>query len=275
MGTLRQFLDFCEDIEAISVGISEVLRPINLDDEDEVDKTMLSAEKAAAIRSYLHGNAFATFPHVIFEIFWHTGMRLSTIRALDVEDFHTNRRHIPSMADLLSGADRPEIECYFGIADRPETETDLKNDSKSEREVTLSPEVAEVVDGWLKLHHPMVKDDHGRMPLIGTQYGRASKSAVRENIYRLTRPCHYADACPDDRDLSCDRRKSKEASKCPFSVSPHPIRKGSITYHRNSGWLTKAVSDRADVSREVLELHYDMGSETEKRKRREKFLDRL
>lgn len=268
IGTFNRFLRYCDDIGTVTEGISEVLDWITLTDEEKANETMLPAGRAGTIRSYLHGNPFGSFQQVIFEILWHTTIRLGTIRALDIGDFQVNRSRGAT-------AESAEVECYFDLVHRPESDTPLKNDADSEREINLSPEIAEVIDGWLKLNHPMVEDDFGRMPLIGTSYGRASKSAIRGNMYRLTRPCDYSDTCPHDRDLSCNARKSKQASKCPSSVSPHPIRKGSITHHRNRGWPPDAVSKRADVSREVLETHYDMGSKSEKRMRRDKFLDLL
>lgn len=41
------------------------------------------------------------------------------------------------------------------------------------------------------------------------------------------------------------------------------------------GWPVEAVGDRADVSREVLDKHYNMADQAGKRERREQFLDRL
>ena len=73
----------------------------------------------------------------------------------------------------------------------------------------------------------------------------------------------------------CQGAKNRFASKCPSSVSPHAIRKGSITHHRNNGWPAKAVSDRADVSQEVLDKHYDKGTQSEKRERRSEFMNNL
>lgn len=82
--------------------------------------------------------------------------------------------------------------------------------------------------------------------------------------------------CPHGRDVEeCEAVWNEEASKCPGSHSPHALRKGSITYHRNNGLHRKVVSDRADVSEKVLDKHYDMATEAEKRERRREFLDNL
>lgn len=98
------------------------------------------------------------------------------------------------------------------------------------------------------------------MPLISTSHGRVNETTIRSHVYKVTRPCHYTNQCPHDRAQSeCEAVDSRKASRCPSSVSPHAIRKGSITYHRNKGWPVEAVSDRADVSQEVLDKHYDKG----------------
>lgn len=182
---------------------------------------------------------------------------LSTLHGFDIEDFHPN-------------------DGYMEAKNRPETRTPLKNRTLGEREINLNEDVIAVLPGWIEINHPKVIDDHGRHPLFGTEHGRAHKTTLREHIYRITRPATIRMIGPFDRDKTdCEATQNRLASKCPGSVSPHAIRKGSITVHRNKGWPAKAVSDRTDVSQEVLDKHYDKGSKTDKRKRREPFLDKL
>jgi hypothetical protein len=73
----------------------------------------------------------------------------------------------------------------------------------------------------------------------------------------------------------CEATANDQASKCPSSVSPHAIRRGSITAYRNANVPKDVASDRMDVSGEVLDKHYDMATPDEKRKRRSEFLDRI
>ena len=65
------------------------------------------------------------------------------------------------------------------------------------------------------------------------------------------------------------------ASKCPSSVSPHAIRRGSITHSLNSDMPDKVVSDRANVSPKVIEQHYDRRTEQERMEQRRDYLDNL
>jgi hypothetical protein len=58
-------------------------------------------------------------------------------------------------------------------------------------------------------------------------------------------------------------------------VSPHAIRRGSITHSLNSDMPDKVVSDRANVSQRVIEQHYDRRTEREKMEQRREYLDNL
>lgn len=255
LGTVRQFLAFCGHIDAVPEGLSEKLELPELGLNEEVDDTMLSSEEVERILPFLEKYEYASSRHVIFLLLWHTGIRISPLRAFDVDDYN------------------PE-DGFLEAIHRPETP--LKNRGQGEREINLKEDVVDVVNDFIRMNHPEVKDDNGRMPLIGTSKGRAHTTTIRDQIYRVTRPCHYLNSCPHDREIDeCEGAKSRFASKCPSSVSPHAIRKGSITYHRNNGWPAKAVSDRADVSQEVLDKHYDKGTQSEKRERRREFMNNL
>jgi hypothetical protein len=112
------------------------------------------------------------------------------------------------------------------------------------------------------------------MPLFGTSQGRIYKTTLQRNIYTLTRPCHYLNECPHDRDFEdCEATSYNTASKCPSSVSPHAVRRGAITAHRNANVPKEVASDRMDVSPDVLDKHYDQATESERRERRQEFLE--
>ncbi|AOW80738.1 integrase [Halodesulfurarchaeum formicicum] len=83
------------------------------------------------------------------------------------------------------------------------------------------------------------------------------------DIYRLTRP-YYADESPHGRSRDkCEATTNAHASKCPSSVSPHAIRRRSITAHWNGNIPKDVASDRMGVSGVVLDKHHDMAAPKE------------
>ena len=254
LGTIRQFLAFCERINAAPNGVHEKLTLPTIGHMEDVRTDKLSPDEAEAILEYCEKFDYATRRHAMFYLIWHTGIRSGTVRALDIRDYHSN-------------------EGYLTIRNRPETGTRLKNRDRGEREINLKQEVCEVLDDYLDQNHPGVEDDHGRMPLFGTSQGRIYKTTLQRNIYTLTRPCHYQNECPHDRELEdCEATSYNTASKCPSSVSPHAVRRGAITAHRNANVPKEVASDRMDVSPDVLDKHYDQATESERRERRKDFL---
>jgi hypothetical protein len=96
---------------------------------------------------------------------------------------------------------------------------------------------------------------------------------MRERVYELTQPCQYGEDWPHGRDPDdCEARKYGFRSKCPSSVSPHSVRRGAITHFLASDVPIPIVSDRMDVSREVIDKHYDKRSEEQKVEQRRDYL---
>jgi integrase len=56
-------------------------------------------------------------------------------------------------------------------------------------------------------------------------------------------------------------------------VTPHPIRRGYITHLLQTGVPVQVVSDRCNVSPEIIDQHYDVRSEDEKVQQRQQVLD--
>jgi hypothetical protein len=55
-----------------------------------------------------------------------------------------------------------------------------------------------------------------------------------------------------------------DASKCPSSESSHAIRRGSISWALREETAKPVVSDRADVSPEIIDQNYSTLSDREK-----------
>lgn len=177
--------------------------------------------------------------------------------SLDISDFNTEEQSL-------------------AIRHRPDTDTQLKNKQSGERICALSNEVCEVLEDYTEVSRDDVIDDHDREPLFTTQYGRMHRSKIREMIYAVTRPCMYGQNCPHNRDQTdCEARQYIHASKCPSSVSPHDIRRGSITHLLREEVPKQVVSDRVNSSPETLEKHYNEMTEQEKMEQRRGYLNNL
>lgn len=249
MCTLRVFLKWCQSMDLVNSGL--VQNMILPEPGDDTRDTKLDAERADQILNYLEKFEYATLRHALFALLWDTGFRIGTVRAIDLDDYHSE-------------------EQYVEIQHRPEKDTPLKNGTRAEREVNLHSWVCEILDDYILIHRNDVTDEYDREPMFPSTQGRTVRSNLRMHINRVTRPCHTTGECPHGREQSeCEAVQEYDlASKCPSSVSPHPIRRGAITHWLNEGHGKELLSDRMNVSVKTLEKHYDARTESEKRELR-------
>ena len=254
LATLRVFLRFCATIDAVEPGLDEkIILPTTT--ADDAREELLDAERARKVLDHLEKYRYATLEHVLFEVLWHTGLRIGAAVGIDIEDYDAD-------------------EQFLELAHRPEQGTSLKNGKASERFVALNDGVCSVLDDWLEVNHPGSVDDYERNPLFGTRRSRLSKNRARTIAYQYTRPCVYDSRCPHNREFeNCEAQPTAYAHACPSSLSPHPIRRGAITNHLQNEVPEKVVSDRMDVGPDVLDQHYDQRTKKEKLEQRRQFLD--
>lgn len=141
LSTVRQFVEFCESVDAVVGGVSD---KIVLPDRDRNARTeTLEEDQATDILSYLRKYHYASRTHALMALLWHTGIRTGTAQGLDVSDLQTKEERLR-------------------IRHRPETETPLKNTEKAERYIALSPEVTEILAVYVDENRHDVTDDHNR-----------------------------------------------------------------------------------------------------------------
>ena len=257
MDTLRVFIRWLESIDGVSTDLHTKVQSPTLNGDDNVRDVMLTEDEADRILAYLDRFAYASRAHVVIALMWHTMMRVGAVHALDLEDYNPSDRSIQ-------------------VVHRPESGTPIKNGTGGERFVALADDICQILDDWIEHQRPTVTDDFDRAPLITTREGRAVKTTLRGDCYRQTRPCISTGECPHDRDMdSCPGTEYDGAFNCPSSVSPHAIRRGAITHALSNDWPINQTGDRANVSEQVLELHYDQRSEKEKMEQRREYLDML
>ncbi len=253
--TLQKFLEYCATIEAVEDGLRERVLIPKLEPGDEAKDEELHTDRAEDILNHLKKFQYASRRHVVFALLWHTGMRLGTLRSIDLQDF------------------QPDSGC-IDIKHRPDEDTPLKNKGAAERSISVSEQYCKIIQDYIQHHRHDVSDDYGREPLITSKYGRLTSTPIRQIINRITQPC-YVGECPHDKNPeTCEYQNWNNLQNCPSSRSPHTIRRGSITHHLRKGAPQVVVEGRCDVSSDILEKHYDERTDREKMESRRKWLDK-
>lgn len=255
MNTVKNFIQFCETIQAVPVGLHELVSPTKVSEDDEICETILTRQEATPILAHLKKYQYASTRHITMLILWKTGMRIGGLRALDVDDFDSAR---------------PALE----LRHRPDTGTPLKRKDKGQRDVILNWDTSDVIEDYVQNSRPDVEDQSGRSPLLASREGRVAATTIQKNIYTATRPCTYNDGtCPFGEDTDdCEALQFDQANKCPGSVSPHALRRGYVTAARNAGQPKDVTGERVNMGGKILEKHYDHGTYDEKAERRKDHL---
>lgn len=258
MDTVRVFVRFCESIDAVPVDLSTKVVSPSLSDGENVRDVMLESETAKVILDHLATFEYASKKHVCLTLMWRALLRTGAVRALDLDDYDRDEQALVARH-------------------RPDTGTPIKNKERGERFIALEENTCEILDAWISHRRPAVRDEYDRDPLITTQHGRISSSTIRKYTYEITRPCVHTGECPHDRGIDeCEAAPpGTSASKCPSSVSPHAVRRGAITHWLGADVPEPAVSERANVSPEIIKQHYDQRSEREKMEQRRQYLDKI
>jgi integrase len=222
------------------LGIHLAVDTVKLEDDDETSNQQLEPEDAQKLLSFFRESAEwrGTRRHAVFEVLWHVGCRCKGLLALDLGDYD------PEAGDLK-------------FRNRPETDTRLKRGKSHERNVTLSETPQKILDLYIARERIDIRDEHGRKPLFTTRQGRPVRGTLRGWTYLVTQPC-MAGECPHGkRRPNCEFVPRDEASKCPSTRPPHPIRRGSITWQRNLGFDAETVANRVAATPNVIRRYYD------------------
>lgn len=242
MMTLKQFVDYLKRIGAVEEDLTEAVAEAvpTVSKEDATNDELLETERAVGLVNHYRNDprTRATTKHVILEILWHVGCRISGLRALDVKDYDREQRTLT-------------------FRNRPETGTRLKRGADGERSVFISETVAEILNEWLIRERPKKADEYGRNPLISCRQGRPSISTIRFHTYLATQPCVRRECPHGEFPKKCEYRERSKSSKCPSSRSPHRIRTGSITWHRDRGIPLEECSKRVNAESDTIKRYYD------------------
>lgn len=262
LATLRAFLQFCAEIDAVPSDLYEDVPLPMVGSADDVSDSTLEVDRALEIIDYLSTYEYASRRHIVMVLLWHTGCRVGGLRALDIGDL--------DLEGSRPRADGPAIH----FVHRSSKGTPLKNAEKGERWNSIAPRVAEAVQAYIDGPRVEETDEHGRRPLVTTESGRIARSTIRAELYRITRPCWRGAKCPHDRDPEeCEATRYTKMSTCPSARSPHDVRSGRVTAFRQQDIDRALVSERLNASEKILDKHYDRRSERGKAEQRRRFFD--
>jgi integrase len=251
-------------------GLTDSIEMPDIEPSDIVSHTRIEPETAAQIRNYYDDLPYVPRKYAMWSLMWSVLLRLGDLRSLDLEHYHRE-------------------EGFIELHHRPDEDTSLKNGASEvegeggEREVNLPNWVCDALntylDGTGDSNHPQRQDEldeYGRRPLFTTQFGRVSESTVQRDLYRITQPCQHGRSCPDELDPNTCRARNdnNKLSRCPANNSPHPVRRGGICHQLNQGVPKQIICERADVSRRVLNRHYDLRTKQEAREQRRQKLQK-
>ncbi|WP_435074909.1 tyrosine-type recombinase/integrase [Halorubrum sp. HHNYT27] len=244
LSTVRVFLRWAANTDAVRDGLAEKLQAPELPDGAESSDVVIEPERVKEILAYLDRHDYASRQHAMVALLWRTGMRRGALHSLDVDDL------------------RPEDDAIV-LRHRPDQGTKLKNGSDGERWVYLGPRWYQIVADYVSDRRVEITDEHGREPLLTTRYGRIAKTTITDNCYRVSRPCGLSGECPVSRDIE-ECEGTRDPGHCPVKRGPHAFRRSAISEHLRLGTDPDVVSERMNVSLKVLYRHYDVRTNREK-----------
>lgn len=244
----RVFLKWAASVEAVPENLYTKLMIPRVQRGERSRDELLEPERAEEILEYLSTYQYASIDHVVIALLWETGMRIGAAHSIDLQDVNVERESLQ-------------------LEHRPEQGTTLKNGNSGERLVAITTKLAKLIEDYIETNREPVTDDFNREPLFTTTQGRMHRNSIRRTVYRVTSPCYIDEECP-----GCKQDPDK---KCPDAVNPHAIRRGSITHFLTNDVPVDIVGDRMNVSRDVLQEHYDERSPEVRTEQRRKYLDNI
>lgn len=236
--SFKELVKYCVSLDVVDADLLDRIKIPKLDEDDQTDDTRLETAEAQRLLEYYRQSTrdYGTVQHVVLELMWHIGGRISCFRALDLGDYDPDNRVIRF---------------------RSREPTRLKDGTKHERNVAIPEPVADALNFWIERERLDKRDDEGRQPLLTTRFGRPADSTIQTWAYLATEPCIHTSCPHNKRRETCDYTEKSHASKCPSSRAPHQIRTGSITWQLNRGLSYVKVAERVAASPETIRRYYD------------------
>lgn len=248
---LGTWLKWLESQGYLQVGTHLAIKPLKLDDSEQTSSSILRPETMREFLEFSRNSTRlrATRQHALLELISHTGPRRSFVRALDIDDYNPDERTLQFL-------------------NRPESGTRLKRGDSHQRKIVLSETPNEILHEYVQRERYKKHDDTGRRPLFTSRRGRPTESTLTNWLYQATLPCNMREYPHGRQRHTCQWTAQQDASKCPSSKSPHPARRGSITWQLNIGRSINDVAVRAATTPDVIRRYYDQPDLDEDLRRR-------
>lgn len=253
---LQELAKYCVRLDVVDDDLPDCIELPKLSKDEQTSDAKLEADDARQLlKHYRESTAdYGTVHHIVLELMWHIGGRVSCFRALDLGDYDAESR-------VLRFRHRPP--------------TRLKDGGEHERNVAIPKPIADALNFYIERERSEKRDKNGRTPLLTTRFGRPAESTIQTWAYQATQPC-VATACPHNRQrATCEYTQKSHASKCPSSRPPHAIRTGSITWQLNRGLSYVKVAERVASSPETIRRYYDKADLSDELARRRPDTDDL
>lgn len=195
---------------------------------DEIDNEPMTPDRVENILEWLAEEEYASFDHTIVRLIWRCGFQSYALHALDLDDYDAENQRLH-------------------VVNRSDTGTKLVGRHYSERVIALNDETCEILDTYIEENRHDVTDDHGREPLLTTEFGRPARTTFRRHVYRCTQPCQETGECPHDVPLDdCEARGyGGKMGTCPSAATPVDLRNTMIDHWADDLGLGNVVEDRA------------------------------
>jgi len=101
MDTLRVFVKWAESVDAVKRDLHTKVRSPVLRDGQNVRDVMFDSERAEEVLGHLSKYEYASRPHIVITLMWHTMMWTGAVHSLDVDGSEVDQAMKQMLASLL------------------------------------------------------------------------------------------------------------------------------------------------------------------------------
>ena len=116
-GTLKRFLAFCADFNAVEKGVVEAVEIPSVVKEHRVNEEKLASTRAEEILDRLDTYRYGSREHALLALAWHTTARLGALRSLDVGDCFLEEDDLGRFGHGITAQGRDLVREKLGVSE--------------------------------------------------------------------------------------------------------------------------------------------------------------